>query len=135
MGRHADYADVVAEVVSELGERVETLAVAGVAREQIILDPGFGFSKDADHNWQLLAGLPSVVALGHRVLVGTSRKRFLGGLAERRAEPAPATERDAATAATSLLAAQAGAWAVRVHDVPSTRDALAVWRRVRDAGR
>ncbi|MDQ3358624.1 MAG: dihydropteroate synthase [Actinomycetota bacterium] len=135
MDRHADYADVVAEVVTELGERVEALAVAGVAREQIILDPGFGFSKDADHNWQLLAGLPAVVALGHRVLVGTSRKRFLGGLAERRAEPAPATERDAATAATSLLAAQAGAWAVRVHDVPSTRDALAVWRRVRDAGR
>jgi len=135
MGRHADYADVVAEVVSELGERVETLAVAGVAREQIILDPGFGFSKDADHNWQLLAGLPSVVALGHRVLVGTSRKRFLGGFAEHRVEPAPAAERDAATAATSLLAAQAGAWAVRVHDVPSTRDALAVWKRVRDAGR
>ena len=135
MDRHADYADVVSEVVTELGERVEALVVAGVAREQIILDPGFGFSKEAHHNWQLLAGLPSVVALGHRVLVGTSRKRFLGGFAEHRVEPAPATERDAATAATSLLAAQAGAWAVRVHDVPSTRDALAVWKRVRDAGR
>ncbi len=135
MDRLADYADVLAEVVTELGERVEALVVAGVTREQIILDPGFGFSKEAHHNWQLLAGLPSVVALGHRVLVGTSRKRFLGGFAEHRVEPAPATERDAATAATSLLAAQAGAWAVRVHDVPSTRDALAVWKRVRDAGR
>ena len=137
MDRAAHYGDVVAEVVAELAQRVEQLLAAGVAREAIILDPGFGFSKNADHNWELLAGLEAVTALEHRVLVGTSRKRFLGRLdaaAGPDAEPTVPTARDAATAATSLLSAQAGAWAVRVHDVPSTRDALAVWHRVRAAG-
>lgn len=137
MDREAQYADVLAEVIDELEQRVAGLLEAGVAREAIILDPGFGFSKDASHNWQLLAGIEAVIALGHPVLVGTSRKRFLGRLdptADPDAEPSPPTERDAATAATSLLAAQAGAWAVRVHDVPSTRDALAVWEHVRAAG-
>lgn len=137
MDREAQYADVVTDVVAELSDRVASLEAAGVARGAIILDPGFGFSKDADHNWQLLAGLEQVTGLGYPVLVGTSRKRFLGRLdpvAAPDADPAPPVERDTATAATSLLAAQAGAWAVRVHDVPSTRDALAVWRRVRAAG-
>ena len=128
------YDDVVAEVRAELEERVDALVVAGVAREQIILDPGLGFSKDARHNWELLAGLEEIVGLGHPVLLGASRKRFLGRLPARPGAPvdlggapSPAPDRDAATAATSLLAAQAGCWAVRVHDVPSTRDALAVW--------
>lgn len=137
MDLEARYADVLGEVVAELEQRVAGLLEAGVAAEAIILDPGFGFSKDAGHNWELLAGLGQVVALGHPVLVGTSRKRFLGRLdptAGPDAEPSPPIERDAATAATSLLAAQAGAWAVRVHDVPSTRDALAVWEHVRAAG-
>ncbi len=137
MDLEARYADVLAEVIAELEQRVAGLLAAGVGREAIILDPGFGFSKDAGHNWALLAGLEQVVALGHPVLVGTSRKRFLGRLdltAGPDAEPTPPTERDAATAATSLLAAQAGAWAVRVHDVPSTRDALSVWDNVRAAG-
>lgn len=137
MDLEARYADVLGEVVSELEQRVAGLVGAGVVRESIILDPGFGFSKDAGHNWQVLAGIDRVIALGHRVLVGTSRKRFLGRLdpsAGPDAEPTPPAERDAATAATSLLAAQAGAWAVRVHDVPSTRDALAVWEHVRAVG-
>jgi len=137
MDLEARYADVVTDVISELRQRVDVLLEAGVAPGSIILDPGFGFSKDAGHNWQLLAGLDQVVALGYPVLVGTSRKRFLGRLdpaADPDAEPTSPTERDAATAATSLLAAQAGAWAVRVHDVPSTRDALAVWDLVRSAG-
>ena len=137
MDLEARYADVVTDVIAELAHRVDGLLEAGVAQESIILDPGFGFSKDAGHNWQLLAGLDQVVQLGHPVLVGTSRKRFLGRLGPNTrlpAEPSPPTERDAATAATSLLAAQAGAWAVRVHDVPSTRDALAVWEHVRAAG-
>lgn len=132
------YDDVSAEVCRELSERVDGLLAAGVAREQIILDPGFGFSKDAAHNWELLAGLPEVMALGYPVLFGTSRKRFLGRLPERPGaevdlggDPSAATDRDVATAATSVLAAQAGAWAVRVHDVPSTRDALAVWEMTR----
>lgn len=133
MDQLARYDDVVTDVVAELGERVAALTAAGIATDQLILDPGFGFSKDAGHNWQLLAGLDQIVAMGYRVLVGASRKRFLGRLADDTAEPLPPTERDAATAATSVLAAQAGAWAVRVHDVPGTRDALAVLRRVRDA--
>ena len=127
------YDDVVGEVCRELAERVEALVAAGVERGQVILDPGLGFSKDAGHNWTLLAGLDRVLALGHPVLLGSSRKRFLGRLPGRpgaevdlAAEPREAAYRDAATAATSLLAAQAGCWAVRVHDVASTRDALAV---------
>lgn len=131
------YDDVVEEVCRELTERAEALLRAGLAREQVVLDPGLGFSKDAAHNWTLLAFLDRVVALGHPVLLGTSRKRFLGRLPRRGGElpddPSTPTDRDAATAATSLLGAQAGCWAVRVHDVPSTRDALAVWEMVRRA--
>lgn len=129
------YEDVVGEVCHELGERVAALTAAGVAREQIALDPGFGFSKDAEHNWALLAGIEQVVDLGFPVLFGTSRKRFLGRLplrpgaqVEPDAEPTPAEDRDMATAATSVLAAQAGCWAVRVHHVVSTREALGVWQ-------
>jgi dihydropteroate synthase len=136
MDQHASYDDVVAEVVDELGQRVEALLTAGLSAEQVIVDPGFGFSKNADHNWALLAGLDRVVGLGHRVLVGTSRKRFLGRLEPDRSAdspPVPPEERDAATAATSLLAAQHGVWAVRVHEVSSTRDALLVWERVERA--
>lgn len=131
----AVYDDVVTEVVTALRRRVDDLLAAGLDAEQLVLDPGFGFAKDAGHNWQLLAGLTRITALGHRVLVGTSRKRFLGRLPARpgagpQAEPSPAVERDGATAATSLLAAQAGVWAVRVHDVAATRDALGVWEMV-----
>ncbi|MGB7450460.1 MAG: dihydropteroate synthase [Ornithinimicrobium sp.] len=129
MDAAAHYRDVVAEVVEHLGERVDQLRAGGLSTEQIILDPGFGFAKDAAHNWTLLAGLSRVVDLGHPVLVGTSRKRFLGQLPRVPVELAPA-ERDTATAATSLLCAQAGVWAVRVHDVPSTTQALGVWERV-----
>ncbi|MGO0576512.1 dihydropteroate synthase [Ornithinimicrobium panacihumi] len=134
------YDDVTAEVCRELTDRVDALLGAGVAREQIILDPGFGFSKDAGHNWTLLSRLDRVMALGLPVLVGTSRKRFLGRLPARPgvtvapdAAPTEPVDRDVATAATSLLAAQAGAWAVRVHDVAATREALGVWQMVRGA--
>ncbi len=136
MDQHAHYDDVVTEVVVELQARIDSLVRAGIAPEQVIVDPGFGFSKQAAHNWALLAGLERIVGLGHRVLVGTSRKRFLGRLDPTTppdATPTDPDQRDAATAATSLLAAQAGAWAVRVHDIPSSRDALAVWERVRGA--
>lgn len=140
MDERATYDDVVAEVVGALRERVAALVADGVPAAQLVLDPGFGFAKDAGHNWRLLAHLDAVTALGHPVLVGTSRKRFLGRLPARpgaavdgAAEPRPPADRDLATAATSLLAAQAGAWAVRVHDVAATRDALAVWEMVQRA--
>ncbi len=127
------YDDVVEEVCRELEERVATLAARGVAPAQVVLDPGLGFSKDAAHNWTLLAALERVLQLGHPVLLGASRKRFLGRLPARpgaavdgAAPPSDPADRDMATAATSLLAARAGCWAVRVHDVASTRDALAV---------
>ncbi|WP_141819733.1 dihydropteroate synthase [Ornithinimicrobium humiphilum] len=134
------YDDVVEEVCRELQERVDTLVDQRVDPGQLILDPGFGFSKDAGHNWELLSGLDEVIALGLPVLVGTSRKRFLGRLPSRPgahiaddAAPTEPTARDAATAATSLLAARAGAAAVRVHEVGPTRDALSVWQLTTEA--
>jgi dihydropteroate synthase len=92
---------------------------------RILLDPGLGFAKTAIHNWQLLGRLEELVALGHPVLVGASRKSFLGDLLGGRA-PVPPAARDAATAATSALAAAAGAFCVRVHDVATSLDAVRV---------
>lgn len=126
MQSRAVYGDIVAEVTAELQERVEALRAAGVAAERIILDPGFGFAKLAQHNWDLLRGLDVLVALGHRVLVGTSRKKFLGLVGRSAQTERPALERDTATAVTSAYAAEHGAWAVRVHDVRSTVDAFDV---------
>lgn len=133
----AVYDDVVAEVVAELRRRVDAVVAAGVPADRVIVDPGLGFSKDAGHNWTLLGRLDAFTAMGFPLLVGASRKRFLGVLDRSRpdARPSPPLERDAATAATSLLAAQAGAWAVRVHDVPSSRDAVLVWEQVQRARR
>jgi dihydropteroate synthase len=120
---------VVGGVRDELARRVEVLHDAGVAPDRLVLDPGLGFAKSGDQNWQVLRGLAEVVALGHPVLVGTSRKRFLGHLlADDHGVPAAPTDRDAATAATSALAAAAGAWCVRVHDVPPSLDAVRVAR-------
>lgn len=121
----ASYADVVAEVGAELDERVATAEAAGIPASRIVVDPGIGFGKRGAQNWQTLRGLPTLVARGRRVLVGTSRKRFL---ADALGDDADLARRDLATAVTSALAAGAGAWAVRVHDVPTTRDALAVAR-------
>jgi len=127
----AGYADVVAEVRAELKARVAELVVAGVRPERIMLDPGLGFAKDAEHNWQLLGRLDELASLGHGILIGASRKRFIGALLP---EGAPMADRDAPTAVVSALAARSGAWAVRVHDVPSTRLALEVWDRWREGG-
>ncbi len=121
------YDDVVSEVRAELRQRAEAMLAAGVAREQIILDPGLGFSKTAEHNWQIMARLSEFGDDGYPVLLGASRKTFLGRIdLDESGEPAPAPTRDAATAATSLIGAQAGVWCVRVHDVPSTLAALRV---------
>ncbi|MFD7698738.1 dihydropteroate synthase [Streptomyces caelestis] len=128
------YTDVVTEVVEELRARVEAVLEGGVAADRVIVDPGLGFSKGADHDLALLARLDRVLALGHPVLVAASRKRFLGRvLAGPDGAPPPARERDAATAAVSALAAQAGAWAVRVHEVRATADAVRVTRAIAQA--
>ncbi|MGI5277828.1 dihydropteroate synthase [Streptomyces rochei] len=128
------YTDVVTEVVDELHARVEAVLAGGVSPERIVIDPGLGFSKDAEHDLVLLAHLDRLHALGHPLLVAASRKRFLGRvLAGPDATPPPARERDAATAAVSALAAHAGAWAVRVHEVRATADAVRVARAVEGA--
>jgi len=134
MESRAVYDDVVTEVVGELRQRVDALTGAGVGQEQLVLDPGFGFAKLRDHNWTLLRRLDELVAVGLPVLVGTSRKTFLGrvGVADGD-DPRPPLDRDVATAATSLHAARAGAWGIRVHDVRSTLDALRVQQAIDDA--
>jgi dihydropteroate synthase len=125
----AVYADVVAEVRSELLQRVDAAVGAGVDPGRIILDPGLGFAKNAEHNWALSAHLDVLIALGFPVLFAASRKTYLGRLLPTpTGDPRPVDEREAATLATSILAVAAGAWGVRVHDVRSTADALAVWR-------
>jgi dihydropteroate synthase len=126
MQSRAVYGDVVAEVCAELRQRLDALQEGGIRPEQLIVDPGFGFAKTAEHNWALLAGLDEVVALGHRVLVGISRKTFLGRVGRAAGAERPPLGRDIATAATTVYAAQHRAWAVRVHDVASTVDALDV---------
>ena len=120
------YDDVVAEVTTELMERVDAALAAGVDPGQLVLDPGLGFAKTAAHNWALLAALPDLAARGFPVLVGASRKRFLGSLLASGDEPRPPDGREIATAAVSALAAANGAWGVRVHDVASSLDAVAV---------
>ncbi|MFF3897021.1 dihydropteroate synthase [Streptomyces sp. NPDC001812] len=128
------YDDIVTEVVDELHARVAAVLESGVAADRVIVDPGLGFSKNTDHDLALLARLDRLRALGHPLLVAASRKRFLGRvLAGPGGTPPPARERDAATAAVSALAAQGGAWAVRVHEVRATADAVRVVRAVEQA--
>jgi dihydropteroate synthase len=125
----AQYGDVVRDVRDELQARVDAATKAGVDATRLILDPGLGFAKRAEHNWRLAAHLDDLLALGFPVLIGASRKSYLGALlAGPDGQPRPADEREAATVATSLLAAQAGVWGIRVHDVRATVDALAVLR-------
>jgi dihydropteroate synthase len=127
MQQLATYADVVKEVRAELSDRVAGALAAGVAPEHLILDPGLGFAKRPEHNWQLSAHLDEIIALGYPVLVGASRKSYLGTLlAAPDGSPRPTGGREAATVATSVLAVAAGAWGVRVHDVRATVDALKV---------
>ncbi len=128
MDARSDYGDVVTDVIAELSARVDALTAAGVARENIVLDPGLGFSKTTEHNWQLINRLDAFAELGFPVMVGASRKRFLAGVLP---VDAPVLDRDLPTAVISVLAAQAGAWAVRVHDVAATRTALNVLASVR----
>jgi dihydropteroate synthase len=136
MMRQAVYRDVVGEVRAELRSRVDAVVAEGVDPSRIILDPGLGFAKNQAHNWALLTRLSEIAALGggsrFPVLIGASRKTFLGKLlAAPDGTPRSFAGRDAATVAVTSLAAAAGAWAVRVHDVPGNVDAARVamaWR-------
>jgi dihydropteroate synthase len=131
MGDLAVYSDVVKEVSVELAERVDAAVSAGVSDQRLILDPGLGFAKTAEHNWRLSAHLDAVLGLGLPVIVGTSRKSYLGKLlAGPDGRPRPVTERGAASVASALLAVAAGAWGVRVHDVRDTVDAIRVWQAI-----
>ena len=131
MSELSHYDDVVHDVVAELAARVDAAERAGVDPARLVLDPGLGFAKEHHHNWALLARLDEVLALGRPVLVGASRKRFLGALLDDGDGPPAMEDRDDATAAVSALAAAAGAWCVRVHAVASTQDAVRVARRWR----
>ncbi len=130
------YRDVVAEVRAELVASVDTAVAAGVDPAKLVVDPGLGFAKTAQHNWALLHALPKLVATGIPVLVGASRKRFLGTLlAGPDGAVRPPDGRETATAVISALAALHGAWGVRVHDVGASVDALKVVAAWNEAGR
>ncbi|ATY96446.1 dihydropteroate synthase [Streptomyces cavourensis] len=134
MNSLAVYEDVVAEVLAELRQRMDAVVAGGLDPDRVVIDPGLGFAKLAPHDLALVARLEELHALGRPLLVAASRKRFLGHvLAGPDATPPPARERDAATAAVSALAARAGAWAVRVHEVAATADAVRVARAVEGA--
>jgi dihydropteroate synthase len=121
------YRDVVAEVRAELLASVDAAVAAGVDPAQLVIDPGLGFAKTGQHNWALLHALPQLVGTGVPVLLGASRKRFLGTLlAGPDGSPRPPGGRETATAVISALAALNGAWGVRVHDVRASVDALKV---------
>ncbi len=125
--RVPSYGDVVAEVRTELLGAVDAAVAAGVHPDNVIIDPGLGFAKTAQHNWALLHALPELVGTGIPVLIGASRKRFLGVLlATGDGEPRPPDGRETATAVISALAAGSGAWGVRVHDVRASVDAIKV---------
>jgi dihydropteroate synthase len=130
MDQLAQYQDVVAEVRDELVARVESLRAVGI--KDIAIDPGLGFAKTPEHNWALLTQLEQLTSLGFPVLVGASRKRFLGRLLAHDGVDREVEGREAATVAITALAARAGVWAVRVHDVRGNADAVrvaAAWGR------
>jgi dihydropteroate synthase len=127
MQSRTGYDDVVGEVCAELRARRDAAEAAGMDLQRLLLDPGLGFAKNALHSWTLLQALPTLAALGQPLLLGASRKAFLGALlADPSGGPRPAAERDDATAAVTALAAQAGVWAVRVHQARANADAVQV---------
>jgi dihydropteroate synthase len=131
MQERAVYGDVVADVVAELRERLDALDAAGVDRSRVAVDPGLGFAKTAEHNWEILRRLDEFAVLGRPLLVGASRKAFLGRLLADPATgtPRPAVRRDDASAAVAALTAVVGAWCIRSHAVGPTLDAVRVAHR------
>jgi dihydropteroate synthase len=136
MQSRAVYRDVAGEVRDELAARLDAAVAAGVRPEQVVLDPGIGFAKTGEHNWELLAHLDVVATLGRPLLVGVSRKTFLGRvLAAPDGTPRPVDRRDAASIGFAALLAADGVWGVRSHEVAGTRDALQVGAALRAARR
>ena len=131
MEAHAHYGDVVAEVRSELGARVAAAVGAGIDPARIIVDPGLGFGKKANHNWEILKHCDDLVAVGTRMVVGASRKRFVGALLP---DGHAVTERDEPSAVLGALLASQGVWALRVHNVAAQARALDVWQAVTQGG-
>ncbi|MBA2955549.1 dihydropteroate synthase [Nocardioides sp. MAH-18] len=121
---------VVAAVREELAGRVAAALAAGIAPDRLVLDPGLGFAKRPEHNWELLRDLGPLRELGHPLLVGASRKSFLGRLLASGGSPRPVGEREHANTALTVLLAQQGVWGLRVHDVRAARDALSVVEQV-----
>lgn len=130
MQQRASYVDVVAEVRDELGRRIEAAVDAGLPLDRIAVDPGLGFAKTADHNWLLLQHLEALDELGLPILLGSSRKSFLGSLlADAEGNPRPVLDREDANVALTTLAGLLGVWAVRVHEARASVDALKVVSR------
>jgi dihydropteroate synthase len=131
MQSKAWYDDVVSDVIAELRTQLEDADRAGIASNKVIIDPGFGFAKTGEHNWQLLNRLAEFDVLGRPLLVGVSRKTFLGRLlAGADGSPRPPKQRDDATTALTTVLALRGVWGVRVHSVRASRDAIAVVQRL-----
>jgi dihydropteroate synthase len=131
MQSKASYTDVVTEVITELRTQLDAATRVGVAPDKLIIDPGFGFAKTTEHNWQLLQRLEEFEVLERPMLAGVSRKTFLGGLlAGDDGSPRPAKERDDATTALTAVLALRRIWGVRVHSVRASRDAIAVAQRL-----
>jgi dihydropteroate synthase len=118
MNSKAIYSDVVSDVISELNERIEAALDAGIEKDKLIIDPGIGFAKEAEHNWKIIDSIDRFVALGYPVLVGASRKRFLGG-------DSP-DEREQATIDLTKRLGTTGVWAVRVHSVKPHKEVLSL---------
>lgn len=132
MQRHASYDDVVVDVVTELRRRVDAALAAGIAQDQLVVDPGLGFAKTARHNWELLRRLDELDVLGLPILVGSSRKSFLGSLlADEAGRPRHVLDREDANVALTTIAAMQGVWGVRVHEVRASVDAVTVVARWR----
>jgi dihydropteroate synthase len=131
MQSRATYGDVVADVIAELGHQVDAVLEAGITKDQLIIDPGFGYAKTGEHNWQLLQRIDELAALELPVLAGVSRKTFLGTLLPAPdGSPRPPKDREDATVALTTLLASRGIWGVRVHSVRASRDAIAVVDRM-----